>query len=79
MNYNYFNRLNAFKLPDNNILILMNNLSFYIFDGINYNLLVKRNLYYSSYFVIITKNGKLICGKRPSELKIFQYNNLFFN
>jgi len=79
LNYNYFNRLNAFKLPDNNILILMNNLSFYIFDGINYNLLVKRNLYYSSYFVIITKNGKLICGKRPSELKIFQYSNLFFN
>ena len=79
LNYSYFNRLNVFKLPDNNILILMNNFSFLVVDGINYNFLVKRNLYYSSSSIVMTKNGKLICGTRKEEFKIFQYSNLYFN
>ena len=42
LNYNYFNRINAFKLPDGNILILMNNITFSVYDGVSYNLLMKR-------------------------------------
>jgi hypothetical protein len=79
LNYNYFNRLNVFKLPDNNILILMNNFSFFVIDGINYNVLVKRNFYYPSHSIVMTKSGKLICGTRPLEFNIFEYSNLFYN
>ena len=79
LNYNYFNRLNVFKLPDNNILILMNNFSFFVIDGINYNVLGKRNFYYPSHSIVMTKSGKLICGTRPLEFNIFEYSNLFYN
>ena len=79
LNYNYFNRINAFKLPDGNILILMNNITFSVYDGVSYNLLMKRNIYYSSSSMIMTNKGKLICATKPSDLKIFEYSNLYYN
>ena len=79
LNYSYFNRINVFKLPDGNILILMNNITFSVYDGVSYNLLMKRNIYYSSSSMIMTNKGKLICATKPSDLKIFEYSNLYYN
>ena len=40
---------------------------------------MKRNIYYSSSSMIMTNKGKLICATKPSDLKIFEYSNLYYN